>query len=127
MRAELHMLSNAANDIRFHFAMMCYSPDFEKLKPEFMEKLPQRLGDFEKYLGEKQWLTGDKINYPDFILCDMLNVLVKFEPTCLDKHPKLKAYLCRFENLPKLKDYMASDEFKSSPCMFYTATWRGDC
>uniref|UniRef100_A0A5K3G1H7 glutathione transferase n=1 Tax=Mesocestoides corti TaxID=53468 RepID=A0A5K3G1H7_MESCO len=127
MRAVLHMILEMTKDLRCYFAMMCYSSDFEKLKPEFLEKLPEKLGHFEKYLGEKQWLTGDKINYPDFYLCELLNQLVKFEHSCLDKHPKLKAYLCRFENLPKLKDYMASDEFKSRPCMFFTAKWVGDC
>ncbi|VDD78055.1 unnamed protein product [Mesocestoides corti] len=127
MRAKLHMVLEATKDLRYHFAMMCYNSEFEKLKPEFLEKLPEKLRDFEKYLGEKQWLTGDKINYPDFYFCELLNQLVKFEHSCLDKHPKLKAYLCRFENLPNLKDYMASDEFRSRPCTLPRAMWRGDC
>ncbi|VDD78368.1 unnamed protein product [Mesocestoides corti] len=126
MRAELHMLQEEIKDLRLNFARMCYSPDFEKLKPEFLEKLPPKLGDLEKYLGGKQWLTGDKINYPDFALCELLNQLVKFEPACLDKYPKLKAYLERFESLQNLKEYMASSEFKSCCCNGVSAKWRGD-
>ncbi|KAM7539441.1 hypothetical protein Aperf_G00000056779 [Anoplocephala perfoliata] len=67
---------------------------------------------YENYLGEKQWLTGEKINYPDFNLWDILDQLRNFEPTCLKNFPKLTAYLTRFENLPQLKKYLASREFK---------------
>ncbi|VDD76316.1 unnamed protein product [Mesocestoides corti] len=96
-RAILHMLQCEIMDLRSSFIAVCYSPDFEKLKPGFLEKLPQKLEGFEKYLGEKHWLTGDKINYPDFNLCELLMQLVKFEPNCLKNYPKLKAYVERFE------------------------------
>uniref|UniRef100_A0A5K3G200 GST C-terminal domain-containing protein n=1 Tax=Mesocestoides corti TaxID=53468 RepID=A0A5K3G200_MESCO len=98
----------------------------EFFKPDFLEKLRRRLTDIERYLGEKQWLTGDEINYPDFALGDLLCQLVKFEPACLGHTPRLRAYLDRFVNLPNVKDYMASDEFKSRPCMLPRAMWRGD-
>uniref|UniRef100_A0A0R3WHA3 GST C-terminal domain-containing protein n=1 Tax=Taenia asiatica TaxID=60517 RepID=A0A0R3WHA3_TAEAS len=77
-------------------------------------------------LGSKEWLTGDKINYPDFGLCELLNQLTKFDPTCLKSYPKLQAYLTRFENLPALKDYMASKEFNTIACHGASAHWRGD-
>ncbi|KAL5105117.1 Glutathione S-transferase Mu 1 [Taenia crassiceps] len=69
----------------------------EKLKPSFLETLTQKLPNFEKYLGDKEWLTGEKINYPDFALCELLNQLTKFEPMCLKQYPKLQAYLTCFE------------------------------
>ncbi|VDD84181.1 unnamed protein product [Mesocestoides corti] len=125
-RAALHMLHNEVYDFLMDFGVVCYSPDFEKLKPGFLERASRKLDEFEKYLGENQWLTGDEINYPDFSLCEFLNQLIKFEPACLDNHPKLKAYLNRFESLPNIKDYMASSSFKSSGCNGATATWRGD-
>ncbi|VDK42996.1 unnamed protein product [Taenia asiatica] len=71
--------------------------------------------------------SPDFINYPDFALCELLNQLTKFEPTCLKKYPKLQAYLERFENLPQLSDYMSSKEFKTCPCNAVSAKWRGDC
>ncbi|CDS38088.1 glutathione S-transferase [Echinococcus multilocularis] len=126
-RAVLHMLQCEVVDLRMAFTRTCYSPDFEKLKPGLFETLAQKLPNFEAYLGEKEWLTGDKINYPDFSLCELLNQLMKFEPTCLEKYPRLKAYLSRFENLPALRDYMASKEFKTCPCNGASAKWRGDC
>nr|CDS31524.1 glutathione S transferase [Hymenolepis microstoma] len=93
-RAVLHMLFNAALDLRLNFARICYSPDF--------------------------------INYPDFSLCELLNQLEKFEPSCLSEFPKLKAYLTRFENLPELKEYMSSEVFKKRNCMGIMAKWRNN-
>ncbi|KAL5968915.1 Glutathione S-transferase [Taenia solium] len=90
------------------FGRTYYSPDSEKVKAEFFETLAQKLPQFEAYLGEKQWLTGEKINYPDFALCDLLMQMVGVEPTCLEKHPVLQAYVSRFKSLPELEDYLAS-------------------
>nr|CDS21013.1 glutathione S transferase [Echinococcus granulosus] len=116
-----------AMDLRMSFVMTCYNPDFEKLKPGFLETLSQKLPNFGAYLGEKDWLTGDKINYPDFNLCELLNQLRKFEPSCLEMYPKLQSYLTRFENLPALREYMASKEFKTRPCNAPIAKWVGGC
>ncbi|VDK38670.1 unnamed protein product [Taenia asiatica] len=107
-RAVLHMLQCEIVDLRMAFGRTYYSPDIEKLKPAFFETLAQKLPQFEAYLGEKQWLTGEKINYPDFALCDLLMQMMGVEPTCLRKHPILQAYLSRFKNLPELEDYLAS-------------------
>ncbi|VDO01327.1 unnamed protein product [Rodentolepis nana] len=125
-RAVLHMLFNAVLDLRMNFARMCYSPDFDNLKGPFLKSLPDSLKTFEEYLGDKTWLTGEKINYPDFNLCEILNQLEKFEPSCLSKFPKLKAYLTRFENLPELKEYMSSEEFKKRDCNGIIAKWRNN-
>nr|CDS34478.2 glutathione S transferase [Hymenolepis microstoma] len=86
-----------ALDLRMNFARMCYSPDFDNMRDSYLKSLPSSLKTFEEYLGDKTWLTGDKINYPDFSLCELLNELEKFEPSCLSEFPKLKAYLTRFE------------------------------
>ncbi|VDO12379.1 unnamed protein product [Rodentolepis nana] len=112
------MLSNAIFDLIMNFGKLCYSPDFNNLKGPFLKSLPDSLKTFEEYLGDKTWLTGENINYPDFSLCELLNQLEKFEPSCLSKFHKLKAYLTRFENLPELKEYMSSEEFKKRDCAF---------
>nr|CDS31522.1 glutathione S transferase [Hymenolepis microstoma] len=123
-RAILHMVMNDVMDFRLSFARMCYSPDFETLKVDFMKTLPDKLKKYEDYLGDRKWLSGDKINYPDFNLCEILNQLKKFEPSCLEDFHKLKAYLNNFENLPELKEYMASEEFKTRNCNYIVAKWR---
>nr|CDS31521.1 glutathione S transferase mu 2 [Hymenolepis microstoma] len=125
-RAVLHMLFNTSFDLVMKFGIICYSPDFDNLRGSFLKSLPDSLRTFEEYLGDKTWLTGDKINYPDFSLCELLNELEKFEPSCLSEFPKLKAYLTRFENLPELKEYIFSEEFKKRDCMGRTAKWRNN-
>ncbi|KAM7539344.1 hypothetical protein Aperf_G00000053191 [Anoplocephala perfoliata] len=108
--AILHMLQNVISDFRSSFMRLCYNPDLDSLKGPFLKGLPDSLKLFEEYLGNKTWLTGDK--------------LVKFKPSCLSEFPKLKTYLSRFENLPALKDYMASNEFKTRPCNNTAAKWK---
>ncbi|KAL5969769.1 Glutathione S-transferase class-mu 26 kDa isozyme 51 [Taenia solium] len=104
-RALLHMLQCEVMDLRVSFVDHFINPDCEQLKHRFLEMLVQKLPYFEAYLGEKEWLTGENINYPDFNLCDLLMRLMEFNPKCLEQYPKLQVYLTRFENLPKLKDY----------------------
>ncbi|KAM7538655.1 hypothetical protein Aperf_G00000052906 [Anoplocephala perfoliata] len=101
-RAVLHMINDDVNDFRNSFRQIVYNPDFKNL------------------------LNGEKVNYPDFNLCELLNQLVKLDSTCLDGHSKLKAYLHRFENLPALKDYVASEYFKNRACNNKRAQWGGD-
>ncbi|KAM7539374.1 hypothetical protein Aperf_G00000053357 [Anoplocephala perfoliata] len=125
-RAVLHMINDDINDFRNSFGQIVYDPDFKNLLVKFKENLPQQFKKYEQYLGDKEWLTGEKINYPDFNLCEFLNVLVKLDPACLDGHAKLKAYLHRFENLPALKGYISSKEFKTSACNAQSAQWVGD-
>ncbi|KAM7539322.1 hypothetical protein Aperf_G00000052784 [Anoplocephala perfoliata] len=112
-RAVIHMLLNDISDFRSSGAKAFYYSQSEDDKVQFLKGLPDKLKQYEKYLGEKQWLTGDKICTPDFSLYMVLDQLKKVEPTCLKGFPKLEAFLTRFENLPQLKEYLASSEYKN--------------
>lgn len=48
----------AVLDFRMDFARLSYSQDFEKLKDNFIEQLPNKLDKFEKVLTRSPWLTG---------------------------------------------------------------------
>ncbi|KAF8569877.1 hypothetical protein P879_05153 [Paragonimus westermani] len=96
-RAVLSMINGAVNDLRWAFVRMCYSPDFEKLKSGFMSSLPDSLKIFEEYLKTHPWISGTKLDYPDFNLYDLLDTLKALEASCLDGFPKLKAYVAKFE------------------------------
>ncbi|KAM7538882.1 hypothetical protein Aperf_G00000056583 [Anoplocephala perfoliata] len=121
-RATLHMIHNAVSEARLFFMMAGYN--LNNQGDPHVTRLHGSLKMFEEELGDKIWLTGDKINYPDLSLCELLNKLEKFEPSYLSEFPKLKAYLTRFENLPAIKDYMASDEFKTRACWNIFARWK---
>nr|CDS31527.1 glutathione S transferase [Hymenolepis microstoma] len=122
-KAQLRMLNNQVTDFRNSFVSLCYNPDYEKLVDGFKEKLADHLKAFELYLTDKKWLDGKHINFPDFNLCELLNQLVLWDSKCLDAYPHLKAYLNRFENLPNIKEYMESTEFRKRPCNNKQARW----
>ncbi|KAM7539075.1 hypothetical protein Aperf_G00000056810 [Anoplocephala perfoliata] len=112
-RAVTHMIYNDIADFRSFVGRVLFRQHAEDDTKQFLKGLPDKLKQYEKYLGEKQWLTSDNINYPDFSLCEILDRLEKSQPTCLEDFPKLTAYLSRFRNLPRVKEYMASEEFKN--------------
>ncbi|KAL5105318.1 Glutathione S-transferase [Taenia crassiceps] len=112
-RAVLHMLQCEVMGFRVPFITTVFDPGCEVFGSAFFEMLTRKLAYFGTYLDEKQWFTGEKKNYPDFALCDLLIQMTKFEPMCLNGYPQLRAYLSRFENLPELKDYPAVDKSKA--------------
>uniref|UniRef100_A0A2K5PLM4 glutathione transferase n=1 Tax=Cebus imitator TaxID=2715852 RepID=A0A2K5PLM4_CEBIM len=80
-------------------ARLCYGPDFERLKPEYLEGLPEILKLYSQFLGKQPCFLGGKITFVDFIAYDVLEGNQVFEPTCLDAFPNLKDFISRFEGL----------------------------
>ncbi|KAM7539223.1 hypothetical protein Aperf_G00000053274 [Anoplocephala perfoliata] len=92
------------------------------------------INDFRNSFGQIVY-NPDFIRYPDFNLCEFLNVLVKLDPAWLDGHSNLKAYLHLFEVTllmwfskicPALKGYMSSKKFKTCACSGKRIQWAGD-
>ncbi|GAA50904.1 glutathione S-transferase, partial [Clonorchis sinensis] len=107
-RATLSMLNGTVDDLRWTYLRAVYSSEFEKLKPQLLSDLPNHLNQFDRYLSGRIWLSGEKVDYPDFNLYDLLDTLKALEPTCLDNYPRLKKYLTDFEALPQISAYMKS-------------------
>ena len=103
-------------DTRSALTRISYNPDFENLKPRHVtDVFPAKLAPVAKYLGEKAFLTGDKVNLCDFIVYETL-----WQVNCL------KAYMARFEALPEIKAYMASDQYMNGPTNNTSATFGWD-
>uniref|UniRef100_A0A5F9D4U8 Glutathione S-transferase n=1 Tax=Oryctolagus cuniculus TaxID=9986 RepID=A0A5F9D4U8_RABIT len=124
-RIRVDILENQVMDNRIQFGMMCYSPDFEKLKPEYLKGLPEKLQLYSQFLGKRPWFAGDKITFADFLVYDILDQTRIFVPGCLDAFPNLKDFMSRFEGLPKISAYMKSSRFLRVPVCAKTAKWRG--
>lgn len=62
-------------------ARVCYSPDFEKLKPEFLKALPEKTKFFAQFLGKRCWFAGDELTSVDFLAYDILDLHPR--PVCL--------------------------------------------
>lgn len=114
IRADL--TEQQIHDIRINFAMMCYKPDFEKLKDEYLKNLPNILKSLSTFLGERQWFASDdKPTYVDFMVYESLDHHKTLAPDCLDDFKNLKDFTERFEELPTIKKYMQSKDFLKFP------------
>ncbi|XP_021569630.1 glutathione S-transferase Mu 2-like [Carlito syrichta] len=101
-KIRVDMLTNQLWDTFIQLARLCYNPDFEKLKPEYLEGLPETMKLYSQFLGKRPWFAGDKITFVDFIAYDVLEKIRMFEPTCLDAFPNLKDFISRFEVMPPI-------------------------
>ncbi|KAM6044257.1 glutathione S-transferase 2-like [Chlamydotis macqueenii] len=122
-KLRVDLLENQIMDLRMSFAQMCYSADFEKLKPAFLEQLPGKLRDLSRFLGSRKWFAGEKLTFVDFLAYDVLDRLHMFVPNCPELQGNLGQFLQRFEALEKISAYMRSGRFLRTPIFAPTAHW----
>ncbi|XP_060057923.1 glutathione S-transferase Mu 2-like isoform X2 [Erinaceus europaeus] len=122
-RTLVDIVENHCGDMRLRLAWLCYSPDFEKLKPEFLEGLPEKMKQFSEFLGKRPWFAGDKLTFVDFLAYDIVDQHRIFQPKCLDAFPNLKDFLARVEALKKISAYIKSSSFLHGPLFGPTASW----
>uniref|UniRef100_A0A8C2TDD2 Glutathione S-transferase n=1 Tax=Coturnix japonica TaxID=93934 RepID=A0A8C2TDD2_COTJA len=91
------MLEPPAWIMRHGLHRLCYNPDFEKLKPAYLEQLPGKLRQLSRYLGTRQWFIGNKLTYIDFLAYDILDQQRMFVPNCPELQGNLGQFLQRFE------------------------------
>uniref|UniRef100_A0A4X1UR95 Glutathione S-transferase n=1 Tax=Sus scrofa TaxID=9823 RepID=A0A4X1UR95_PIG len=96
-KIRVDVLENQTRDTADDLASLCYSSDFEKLKPGYLKEIPEKMKPFSEFLGKRPWFAGDKLTYVDFLAYDVLDLYRIFDPKCLDEFPNLKDFLSRFE------------------------------
>ncbi|XP_058515993.1 glutathione S-transferase Mu 2-like [Ochotona princeps] len=124
-KIRVNILENQAMDSRWQLGSICFNPNFEKLKPDYLKGLPEKLTLYSQFLGKRPWFAGDKITIADFHAYDVLDVNRIFAPGCLDAFPSLKDFMARFESLPKIAAYMKSSRFLPRPVYSKAASWIG--
>ncbi|XP_001372551.1 glutathione S-transferase Mu 1 [Monodelphis domestica] len=122
-RIRVDMLENHVMDIRMQLARVCYNPNFEVMKIEYLQQLPGQLKLFSLFLGKCSWFAGNKITFVDFLVYDVLDQNRKFEPSCLEKFSNLKEFLHRFESLSSIATYLASERCQPYPIFAKMACW----
>ncbi|NWW27808.1 GSTM3 transferase, partial [Falcunculus frontatus] len=120
---RVDMLENQIMDFRMSLVMVCYNPDFEKLKPGYLEQLPGKLKLFSNFLGDRKWFAGEKLTFVDFLMFDVLEQNRIFEPKCLEPFKNLKDFMDRFGALEKVAAYMKSSRFQKMPINNKMAKW----
>ncbi|CAG2119280.1 unnamed protein product, partial [Medioppia subpectinata] len=112
-------------DIRMGLMIgLLFKPNFVDLKDKYIaETLTQQLDALSRFLGTRQWFTGNHINYVDFLAYEILDWLRLLNADTVNKYQNLVQFLDRFENLPAIKAYMKSPEFISWPLFGPHAKW----
>lgn len=110
-------------DWRGQGSMVFYSDDFLKLADVYREGLPEKVGALSAFLGDRQWLAGEKLTYVDFLAYEWLDVNRLFAPGLLQGSDNLEKYMQRFESLPNVKRYMSSSKFMRWPVNNTKALW----
>jgi glutathione S-transferase len=123
-KANCDLMLEQTMDLRNSFVSLCYGSGFDEKKAAYLESAKAKLETWEKYLGDKQFCTGDKITVADFHLFEMLDQHRLFEPSLLANCPKLQQFCQRFKDLPKIKAYMESNAFKERPVNNSMANWK---
>uniref|UniRef100_A0A2K5RVL4 Glutathione S-transferase n=1 Tax=Cebus imitator TaxID=2715852 RepID=A0A2K5RVL4_CEBIM len=101
-KIRVDILENQTMDTRMKLVMICYDSEFEKLKPKYLEELPEKLKLYSQFLGKRPRFAGDKITFVDFLAYDILDHNRIFEPHCLDGLKKISAYMKSRSFIPGL-------------------------
>ncbi|URD60021.1 glutathione S-transferase family protein [Sphingomonas sp. KRR8] len=90
-------------------ALSAFYPDQEwaKLrKPSAREELGKRLGKVAEWLGDKQWLEGDRFSIGDLLMIAVLRIMGD-EGGPVAEHPTLDAYRARGIARPPFRQALA--------------------
>lgn len=114
-KVDCDMMVENAMDFRNGVVRLCYNKDYEKIKEDYFANVKDKLRQFDAFLGDKPWFAGDNITICDFPMYELLDQHKLMKPGILDDYPHLAKFVERFENLPKIKAYMASNKFMAGP------------
>ena len=89
-----------------------YKENYEESSAKYKLEIKSLMEKFGKFIGEGNWVAGDKLTYVDFLLYEILCYHRLFDPTIVT-NSVLKEYIARFEALPAIKKWLESDERKS--------------
>ena len=115
------MLEQQLNDLRnqFFFNLLTVypkgKPGFEEAKTEFIKTLPDQFKVFSKFLGERRWFTGDKLNYVDLLAYETFDWMRLLSSEIIDQFDNLAQFMVKFENIPAIKAYRSSKDYISWP------------
>jgi len=119
---RVDMAAEQVMDMRNNAVHLFYDrTGFEARLGEYIEKLQTTLKAISLFLGDRPWLAGDSLSFPDFHLYEMLDQHLRLDPQCLRLFTNLKNFHARFEKLEAIAAYKKSA--KPLPCNNTSAAW----
>lgn len=115
-KAKIDMLNDQLEDIRTSYIRLIYEK-YDTEKENYIKSLPDKLASVETFIeknnGGKGYCVGDQINFVDYNMYDLLDILLILSPHALDKVPLLKGFHTRMSAREKIAKYRSSDRFKN--------------
>lgn len=118
------MLEGQIVDLRDRFVRSAYhksyptEADLQAELAALRTDLAHYLTELESYIGDRPWLTGTRLSFVDFIAYEYLDWYRDFvQPDCFANYPKMAEYMKRFEELPQLREHLASVEYRKAPIL----------
>lgn len=124
---ELDVLEQQARDTLLILPYSAKSqPRYRQGLKSYAESMNDFLGPWSEHLATRNWVLGDRITYVDFMLYEALDWHREFRVEVVQKYPEVVAYLKRFEELPNIKQYFASDKYRRWPILGPLREWGND-
>nr|XP_047131840.1 glutathione S-transferase Mu 1-like [Hydra vulgaris] len=108
---RVDMMENELMDFRNAFSSLCSSTKLEDLDEAliiYKTNVQTRLKLYSDFLGESDFLAGQKLTFVDFIFYELLDLHKLLKDNILAPFPKLEAFVKRFEELPEIHEFMSS-------------------
>ena len=117
-KCRIDMMENELMDFRIAFSTLCYFTKPEELNEtltRYKTSVHTRLKAYNDFLGESNFVVGDKLTFVDFVFYELLDAHKSLQEDILASHPNLEAFVERFEELPEIHEFMRSDKFFKGP------------
>ncbi|RWS15789.1 glutathione S-transferase Mu 1-like protein, partial [Dinothrombium tinctorium] len=114
-KIRIALIEQQLVDYRNAWSFLCYDSEFEKIKPEYIASLPEKMKAISNFLADNEWFAGKHLSYVDFLAYELFDVHNYLLPNYLDEYPNLKQFVKRVESLPTIEKYMKSDRFIKYP------------
>ncbi|KAL1480290.1 hypothetical protein MTO96_051155 [Rhipicephalus appendiculatus] len=120
---QLDLLEQQARDLAWGLAMTAFNPTFDEARKKYEENLVNVLKPWADHLRGRTWALGDRLTYVDFLLYEALDWNHEFNADAFSGYPMLQEYLKRFEELPNIKEYFASENYRKWPILGPMVKW----
>ncbi|KAG8200961.1 hypothetical protein JTE90_020597 [Oedothorax gibbosus] len=124
-KLRVSLLEQQIVDWRTSIIRLVYNENYEKLQPDFVKGVPEQLKRFEAFLGDRKFFAGEHLTYVDLMAFEIIEYYRYMVNKVLDGFPVLREYRERMIELPGLKKYLESPEYRSWPLFAPHAQWGG--
>ncbi|XP_029826116.2 glutathione S-transferase Mu 1-like [Ixodes scapularis] len=112
---QLDFLEQQVLDLLSEMTKATLSSDVEVARKIHETLIGKELKPWDDFLRGRAWALGDRLTYVDFMLYEALDWIRDTKPDEFKRFPTLVKFLDKFEELPNIKQYMASDKYKKRP------------